>query len=333
MMERYWYAILESRELGNKPIGVTRLGQRLVLWRTASGEPACVAERCAHRGAALSLGSVRGEHIACPFHGFEFDSTGSCRLIPASGRNAKIPQAMRQRAFPVREAHGLIFLWFGEVPHTLPPLPWFDDLTGHGEPTLRQEWPVHYTRAIENQLDIPHVPFVHKSTIGRGVAPVVDGPAARLESDKLDIWFTYRPDDGKEAASPQELKPEGPAMITFQFPNLWHFHLAPKRSQFIAFAPVDDERTVLYVRSYQRMVGAPGLRWLFNALSMVFNAVVLGQDRGVVVTQRPLASELRGGEKLVSSDWPIALFRRRRAERLAVRDSELPTPSVQATSD
>ena len=33
-----WYAVLESRSLGAKPVGIERLGERLVAWRAAGGE-------------------------------------------------------------------------------------------------------------------------------------------------------------------------------------------------------------------------------------------------------------------------------------------------------
>jgi phenylpropionate dioxygenase-like ring-hydroxylating dioxygenase large terminal subunit len=32
----------------------------------------------------------------------------------------------------------------------------------------------HYSRAIENQLDCAHIPFIHKNTIGRGNKTLVN---------------------------------------------------------------------------------------------------------------------------------------------------------------
>ena len=38
MIPNQWYPILESRDLKpGKPVGLTRLGQNLVLWRSATG--------------------------------------------------------------------------------------------------------------------------------------------------------------------------------------------------------------------------------------------------------------------------------------------------------
>ena len=54
MIPNQWYPILESRQLrGKKPLGVTRLGEKLVLWREANGRIVCMPDRCPHRSAML----------------------------------------------------------------------------------------------------------------------------------------------------------------------------------------------------------------------------------------------------------------------------------------
>jgi phenylpropionate dioxygenase-like ring-hydroxylating dioxygenase large terminal subunit len=69
--EDHWYPVLDSRELGRKPLPSERLGQQLVFWRTADGRAHANLDRCPHLGAALSGGSVRHDRLICPFHGFE----------------------------------------------------------------------------------------------------------------------------------------------------------------------------------------------------------------------------------------------------------------------
>ena len=50
-----------------------------------------------------------------------------------------------------------------------PPLPWFGNIGNKMVySTIRRQWANHYARAIENQLDVVHLPFVHHNTIGRG---------------------------------------------------------------------------------------------------------------------------------------------------------------------
>src|SRR5690554_857427 len=85
MIPNEWYAIFEARDLGRRPVGVTRLGQDLVLWRDAAGAPVVMHNRCPHRGAKFDLGKVSQGCIQCPYHGFLFDARGACRYIPANG--------------------------------------------------------------------------------------------------------------------------------------------------------------------------------------------------------------------------------------------------------
>jgi len=79
MIPNQWYAVLESKEVRpGKPLGVTRMGEKLVFWRDGAGKPSCLRDLCAHRGAALSLGKVCGDTSSVP-------STESSMTAPAEG--------------------------------------------------------------------------------------------------------------------------------------------------------------------------------------------------------------------------------------------------------
>ena len=104
----HWYPVLQSREVASRPLGVTRLGERLVFWRDSKGTIHAHADRCPHLGAALSQGSVSGDRLVCAFHGFAFDGEGSCRHIPANGADGKIPKGMATKPYRVREDHGFV---------------------------------------------------------------------------------------------------------------------------------------------------------------------------------------------------------------------------------
>lgn len=45
-------------------------------------------------------------------------------------------------------------MWYGEEQAEYPLVPFFVELTDFGWATLRKNWAVDYTRAIENQLDV-----------------------------------------------------------------------------------------------------------------------------------------------------------------------------------
>jgi hypothetical protein len=53
MIPNQWYAILESNEVKKgRPIGTTRMGEKLVAWRDSQGRITVMADKCPHRGVA-----------------------------------------------------------------------------------------------------------------------------------------------------------------------------------------------------------------------------------------------------------------------------------------
>ncbi len=322
MIPKQWYVILESSEVKrNKPIGLTRFGAQLVAWRDSRGTLSVMRDRCPHRGVALSVGDIRDDCLECPFHGFQYDTRGRCTLIPANGRTAEPPKAMHVITYPTQEAHGFIYVWYGEPQIEYPPLPFFDVLDdSFSFKTLKDHWATHYSRAIENQLDVVHLPFIHRTTIGRGNKTIVNGPLSRLvacpgESDLIDVWVNNEVDTGQTPKRTSELpEPTRHAFIQFRFPNIWHNWISADLHIMVAFVPIDDANTLMYLRYYQRIVKAPVLRQAFNFLGTVGNFVVERQDKRVVITQEPKRADLDIGEKLIQGDGPIIQYRRRRRE-------------------
>jgi phenylpropionate dioxygenase-like ring-hydroxylating dioxygenase large terminal subunit len=329
MIPNQWYAVLESSEVKpGKPLGVTRMGEKLVFWRDLTGKVLCLHDTCPHRGVALSHGSVVDGQIQCPFHGFQYDGQGQCCLAPSNGKNAPMPKQIKTGSYPTHEMHGFIFIWWGDAPADLNPPLFFDDLEGMSYASARDPWETHYSRAIENQLDVAHLPFVHYNTIGRGVGTLVDGPWMEWDGqNKFKLYMRNRLDDGSLPRKPEEMpRPQSNFWLEFIFPNLWQNHLGQNAQVVVAFVPVDEANTMMYLRFYQKFLNIPLLRDLLNRASMPFNLRILHQDRTVVETQLPRRSDLKIGEKLVQSDRPIVAYRARRQELIeaAVQKKEVP---------
>ncbi len=318
MIRNQWYVVLESKEVRRKPVGVTRMGEKLVFWRDASGRDHCAADRCPHRGVALSIGKVQHDQIQCPFHGFEFDSSGRCVYVPAAGRDGKISKSLRLNTYPAYEDHGFIWIWWGAAPpENLAPPQFFDNLDEtfvYG--SAPDHWAMHYSRVIENQLDVAHLPFVHHNTIGRGDRFVVDGPVVEWVDGKMFTYVFNRADDGTPPRRPNQLRPKdsGSVHLELIFPNLWQNYISPDLRVLAAFTPVDAENTILYLRFYQRFMTIPILGKLIAQISMPSNLYIARQDRRVVHTHREPASSMELGEKLIQADLPIIEYRKRRAE-------------------
>jgi phenylpropionate dioxygenase-like ring-hydroxylating dioxygenase large terminal subunit len=315
MIPDQWYVVLESREVERgRLLGVTRMGERLLFARDRAGKAFCLRDRCAHRGAALSAGTHAGDAVACPFHGFRYDATGRGVLIPANGKNTEVPERFHVHAYPVYEAHGWLWIWWGERPPARMPAPrYFEDLEGFPWASAVDPWDAHYSRVIENQLDVVHLPFVHAATIGRGNRTLVSGPVVEWRgSDRFLVRVFNEVDTGQQPRKPAEIAPPYPAFhLDFIFPNLWQNWIAEKVRVGAAFVPVDAEHTLLYLRFYQKFLPGP-LGKFVARLAMPANLRIAHQDRRVVQTQQPKPSGLAIGENLVQGDGPIVEYRRRR---------------------
>ncbi|MDD4692210.1 aromatic ring-hydroxylating oxygenase subunit alpha [Eubacterium aggregans] len=317
MIKNKWYAILSSREVKKgKLTGVKRLGEQLVFFRNTQGDIQCIADKCCHRGASIAAGWHCGDTVACPFHGIEYDGMGRVTKIPANGKNTPVPDYYQVSAYPVQEAHDLIWLWYGDDEPTTFELPFFNELEGMTFSEIRDPWDTHYSRCIENQLDAVHVPFVHHNTIGRGNKTLVDGPKVIYDDDTLTFYVHNEVDDGRTIP----LRPDAEVdykkwfSLQFRYPNIWQNRISPLMRVFAAFAPIDKEHTMVYVRYYQRLIRAPLLHKAVDLSGKLFSKIVLNQDRRVVETQRPLKSEYVMDEHLIPGDSPIIEYRRIREE-------------------
>lgn len=314
MIENQWYAVLASNQLKkNKLLGVTRLSKKLVFWREGD-KINCIFDKCCHRGASLSGGKVVAGHVECPFHGFLYDASGKVRVIPANGKGAKVPERYRVNSYPAREAYGFIWLWYGQRPEELPEIPFFEELkTGYVSGGFSETWNVHYTRAIENQLDVVHLPFVHKTTIGRGDRTLVNGPVVTWQDNLMTFYVKNETDVGQIPQRPGEI-PDYKKLFHLQLfmPNVWQNVISDRFRIVAVFAPINENSTHIYVHIYQNFVTVPLLKDVVSLFGSMGNRIVLHQDRKVVLTQLPIISELKMDENLIQGDLPIIEYRKKR---------------------
>ena len=149
--------------LREKLIEKTWLGEEIVAWCDETGR-VCVADAvCPHLGSHLGPevgGQVCNGRLVCPFHGFEYDTTGQCVATP----NAPAPKAAKLKVYETREILGMVFAWWGSGGR----LSQWDLPT---EPTTGQEWCElgfnvlrfrgHPQETTENSVDLGHLRYVH----------------------------------------------------------------------------------------------------------------------------------------------------------------------------
>ena len=120
-----WYPVLRSNELRkNKSRVVKAFVQDLLVFRDADEQVGIVSRYCCHMGVDLTNAPVVNGCIQCPLHGWQFDHTGACKLIPALKSNDKsILESRSLSSFPCQEVYGIIFVFFGDKPAFDIPLP------------------------------------------------------------------------------------------------------------------------------------------------------------------------------------------------------------------
>jgi len=161
-----WYAAAQSESLGTNPMGLQLLNEQIVLFRKDNGSVVALEDRCVHRQAPLSRGEVVGDFLQCAYHGLCFDGSGNCVRVPSQNL---IPPNARVRHYPATERHGLIFIWMGltEEPDTEPlyEFPWDEEDDWH-ETHIHLHTRFSYLLLIDNLLDLSHLAYLHRSTIG-----------------------------------------------------------------------------------------------------------------------------------------------------------------------
>jgi nitrite reductase/ring-hydroxylating ferredoxin subunit len=149
-------------------------GKDLIAYRGNTGTPHVFDAYCEHLGAHLGYGgTVTGDDIVCPFHGWQWNSDGKNVHIPYQDRPNR---ARRIRVWPVQELNESIYIWHdgqGRPPqYDVPDIfELFDDdvspddfYRSYPEGTLcRRRLSVHPQYVIENGVDFAHFKFVHRA--------------------------------------------------------------------------------------------------------------------------------------------------------------------------
>lgn len=191
MLQQLWFPVARSEDVVGGPARAELLGERLVVFRTGEGL-AVATDRCAHRGARLSLGRLTDDVLECPYHGWRYSADGRCALVPS--QPSAHPSA-RLTTWPAEERYGLVWACLGEPLLEVPAIPEIDRADGW-EVACGEVFDVGCgLRSItENFRDSSHFAFVHRERFG-DVSPEI--PAYEVCRDgwtlAWDLPVTFGP--------------------------------------------------------------------------------------------------------------------------------------------
>jgi phenylpropionate dioxygenase-like ring-hydroxylating dioxygenase large terminal subunit len=159
-----WWPLVSAALIGAEPVAMTRLGERLVVWRASDGTVAVQEDFCPHRGVPLSRGMNCGDRLRCAYHHVEIGPDGEVLRVPGEP-DSKLVGRKLVRTYPARVCKGAVFAYFGDELHRDPP-PFeaplqLRDAAEYDAFLCYVEWPVFWRYIYDNNMDPMHGTFLH----------------------------------------------------------------------------------------------------------------------------------------------------------------------------
>jgi phenylpropionate dioxygenase-like ring-hydroxylating dioxygenase large terminal subunit len=303
-----WYPVVPSWMVGAKPTGLTRLGERIVLWRDETGAVHALEDRCPHRGARLSLGWNLGERLACWYHGIQVNGAGTVAKVPAV-ENCPLEGQTCVKVYACQELHGAVFVWFGDALHAQPaPLELPEELTSPEWSSMlcTAQWACNYRYALDNVMDPMHGAYLHAASHSMAQGD----KTAVMRVRKTDHGFVFEKTGQRDVNFDwTEWGDTGAQWMRLGIP--YQKNAGPGGSFYIVgFAtPVDENHCRVFFWRCRKVQGWQRGAWRFlyrNRLEGL-HWDVLEQDRVVLES---MAADARQHEFLYQHDTGMAHIRR-----------------------
>jgi phenylpropionate dioxygenase-like ring-hydroxylating dioxygenase large terminal subunit len=177
---RTWVPVASTYEIDpDRPSPVEFLGQNYVCYRDNDGQWVIMDDCCPHRLVPLSEGRINRDNnsLQCSYHGWEFNSQGSCIRIPQATPDVERAALSSAKScvtsYPSHIEKNVLWFW-----------PWKEDVlsvAGHrskhpeglmssaqvNPSTYSRDLPYGWDSLVENLIDPSHVPFAHHGLQGK----------------------------------------------------------------------------------------------------------------------------------------------------------------------
>jgi nitrite reductase/ring-hydroxylating ferredoxin subunit len=288
-------------------------GQELVAFRGEDGKVSVLDAYCPHLGAHLGVGgTVVGNTIKCPFHGWRFDTQGQCVEVPYAKR---IPPKSQLACWPAVERNGLVMVWH----HARKEAPQWEvpELAEVGHPDwtefkrLRWKLKTHNQEMAENAVDRAHFHYVHGTLDLPSCTAEADGPVLRMVQ-KAKMATPRGPIDGQIAAESR-----GFGFGTTRFSGIVETLLVS------SVVPIDEEYVdVRFSFTVKKIGNADVTRGVGKALIADIEKQ-MGEDTPIWENKKFLPRPL-----LCDGDGPIPLFRKWCLQFYTFPDGETPAAAA-----
>ncbi len=282
-----WYYAAPSRRLKRRAmLAKVMLGEPILIGRDAAGALFALRDLCPHRGMRLSAGRFDGHRVECCYHGWQFDTSGRCTLIPSLvPGQAFDPGRIHTRSYPACEVQGNIWVFFGKDPATAPDIPLLEGFDDERRPDLVEC--VNFAAAIDHAvvglMDPAHGPFVHRAWWWRSRRSIRHKAKVFTPSPFGFTMDRHAPSQNSRAYRLLGSAPQ--TEIVFRLPSVRVEHIRAGQHRvgnLTAITPVDDRMTEIHHCVYWT---SP---WL-NALKPFLRRYVqafLQQDRDIMERQQ-----------------------------------------------
>ena len=168
----FWYPVAHSREIKpGKAHAAAFAGQAIVLVRGKEGRVFALEDRCAHRQVPLHVGEVVPEGIKCGYHGWTYDPSGKCVLVPQQ-KDATRAGRFSIQTFRAAARYGYVWVCLDDEPLAdIPAIDEADDPAYRLIPQFYELWNCAGLRLMENSFDNAHVAFTHRESFGMQEQP------------------------------------------------------------------------------------------------------------------------------------------------------------------
>ncbi|MFE4106632.1 aromatic ring-hydroxylating dioxygenase subunit alpha [Almyronema epifaneia] len=327
MLKNFWYACEFSSAVTSQPKQVQMLNQRFVLYRHSQGQVIALQDQCPHRGAALSLGSVKDDCLHCPYHGWKFQANGRCINIPSNGPDLPIPPQAQVKTYPVQEKYGYVWLFYGDLPeaerHPLPTFP--ADLAGMHPVEHEAIEHASYTRLMQANIDFAHVIAIHKKSFGQRI-PLHTVIRYPVESDAWSAVASVKYASLSNSKSTLNTllgkRPDLTTRLSFYLPNVTLAEISIGKGAksdirfgiLVAFVPIDDHTTCAKRMLYRNVLPLP----LLDGWVKKLDYKLAYEDTLVVETIPDQVLPRISAEQHVAADALDLTFRKLRQKYLAM---------------